>query len=377
MLTKKRVKVMKILSTLLIAVSSLGVGYLQQPKNINTVNLQAVTKSSIDIVDYDKTIYIKTDSWTYGSSSYRFAARFRNADYTEETWVEVSSINYTTRCRSFTIPDGDWPHFQVCMMPYSDPTNNYSLSMSHTYTLDTHPGIYQATGKKVSQAYGSWQSLLKVGGKTYYMVPNGEQNRLVVNVDANDDDSIQYYQYDGSANPTTLAQENSAEMYCSNNFYNQNVKVGGHLLVTLQTVNYFVQITGYHQESHMLNVFCEVMLRNCTYNAYNDAKSTAQYLSDQDKAAFNSATIVQGNNVSYSQYGNIINEAATRYLVYLNKGYDPIDGITISNNANGSRFITLENSDNNESLITLSSCLAISFAALTLVLVIAKKRRAK
>ena len=333
--------------------------------------------SASDVVDpiqgLDDYMYLFIGNFESG----RYVACFHDENKDNVTWVD--GVSAVPRVYKFLRPtDPVYTKVEYYAMIGTSTENTTENIKMATYTIDNIPCVYRPNKKQyytiggIKKATGNKMYVLTVGSQTTYMLPFEETGVQITISNVNANDSITLTDAEFASNPTLTLR--STTDYTNNLTEDSKMKVGGdNITITVSTsTNYPTYITGYGTGNALLDNLCNIALnKNCNANVVGNMRNYWGYLTDEQKARFNAATVTLGNNVPYSTYGNIINEAATRYAVLINKGYEPIEGITLTNTNFVQKAITT-NTHHIYLIITLST---ITVASVVLVAITFKRKK--
>ena len=302
-----------------------------------------VKSAKADATDY---IYLDNSNWYQGNE--RYAAYFFNDEDSNE-WVDFtwdSDINYN----KVAIPVTSYTNVILCRMNGSAASNEWANRWDSTADLTNHTGIYKPYGRNGEGSSGSWEYPLTIGENTTFMIPHGS-DKVYASMSVLAGSAVTL-----KADEDSSAYGVTAETLASNNLTSSSaIKVAGTVDIYVAKDGWTTWVSGYAPASTKLQDFCDAIL-NLNCDATDLTSCGWSGLSVSDKLAFNNATVKLGNDKTYADYGNVVNEAATRYALLVAKGATPLDGVTISASSEIA-LVPANNSQNNIStfIIVLAS----------------------
>ena len=272
-------------------------------------------------------IYLDNSNWYEGNeryAAYFFTDENEDGDAEAEEWVdfEWDEDLYYNKVR---IPNTAYEKVVLCRMNGSTEENNWDNRWNEAPAQDNHTGIFKPYARNEQKVKGSWEYVLTVGETTTYMVPCDGQLKVHRTVTAVAGANVSL-KADGDSEPGTLNPETK---HSNNMTADYKVKVAGEVTFTVTKSGWSTWASGYAPADTKLQDFCDNLL-----DLACDAKDLSGLdwdgLGEDNQAAFNNASVVPGNEVTYVQYGSVLNEAATRYALLVAKGATPITGVTVN-----------------------------------------------
>lgn len=302
-----------------------------------------VAKADPAVTDY---IYLdNSDNWY--QTNERYAAYFFTDGVGEEwvnfTWDEDLGYNKVER-KAFD-------KVILCRMDKNNPTNNWSARWNQTGNLDNHAGIYKPWGASSTTVSGAWEYVLSVGETTTYMVPENT-SKVQATVTAVAGDIVSLKSDEASAAGVLHPEEKT-----SNNMTSScAIKVAGSTTIAVAKSGWSTWASGYAPASVNLQDFCDAILAlDC------DAKDLTgcgwDGLTPAEQADFNDADVVPGLDRTFTEYGNVVNEAATRYAMLVAKGAAPLEGVTLA--AYNLTPVSIIGGQNNAIIIIIVTSIAV------------------
>lgn len=121
--------------------------------------------------------------------------------------------------------------------------------------------------------------------------------------------------------PNSLPSNNLTE--------DKKVKVGGDVTVYYNKFERTTWVTGYSAGTTVIQNFCDSLLAlGC--DATSEQLAALDWDGEGVKAAMNGATVSLGDDKTYTDWGNVVNEAATRYANLVSNGLSPVEGVTLA-----------------------------------------------
>lgn len=300
------------------------------------------------------TDFIYLDNSNFYEGNERYAAYFFT-DGVGSEWVNFTwdaSIGYNK------VQMKSYQKVILCRMNGASSDNNWSNRWNQTADLDNHTGIFKPYSKSGTNVGGSWRYPLSVGNTKTFMIPNGTAEvKATINASANDAVSLKE---DEDSSVGTLYPQLKA----SNNMTSdKKIKISGSATIYVAKSGWSTWVSGYAPSSTKLQDFCDALLAlDCSATDYTSCGWSG--LNTQEKADFNNANVMLGDNVTYVDFGNVVNEAATRYARLLNNpGAKPLEGVTVASASYFGVMTLFNDSTSSTVLIVVVSLVAISAGA--------------
>ncbi len=279
-----------------------------------------VERASADPVATDY-IYLDNSSWYEGNE--RYAAYFFTDSPAANEWVNFT-WDADLYINKVAIPATAYENVILCRMDGATDVNDWSNRWNQTNNLANHTGIYKPFARSAKTVDGAWEYVLTVGETTTYMVPHtSSEVKRTITASAGDLVSLK-------SDEATAAGTLNPNSKPSNNLnLDKTLKVGGEVEIFVTREGWSTWASGYAPADTKLQDFCDAILQlDCSAKDLGLEDEWAD-LGETNQAAFNAAQVKLGDGVTPAQFGNVVNEAATRYVLLVNKGATPISGITV------------------------------------------------
>ena len=314
------------------------------------------------------TDYIYLDNSNFYQGNERYAAFFfTDGEGGGSEWVNFTwdaSIGYNK------VAIKSYEKVILCRMDGGNATNDWSARWAQTGNLANHTGIYKPYSKEggATPVSGSWRYPLTVGSTTTYMIPNGT-GEVKATVTATANDAVSLKEDEDSAAGVLYPQTKASNNMTSD----KHIKISGSTTIYVAKSGWSTFASGYAPSSTKLQDFCDALIAlDCSSKDLTSCGWSG--LNETEKLAFNNGTVTLGNGVSYTTYGSVVNEAATRYVRLINGGATPLSGVTLTSSTN--YLLPLTNEANNTAIIiVISSVVAIT--SLGLFFFIKRKKESK